>query len=118
MIRKAAIIGLVASSVLIPTQAIAIPSANQVYEIPTTPEGPLPPIPTTPTTPNPPDDSCCEHNPPVVENPPRENPPTVTTPRENQGTLPVTGLDILVILGAAGGAGAVGYALRKTSNRK
>jgi hypothetical protein len=96
--------------------AIATPSANQVYEQPTTPEGPLPPIPTTPDTP--PDDSCCEHNPPVIDNPPKgETPPTVTTPRDSDDTLPVTGLDALLILGAAGGAGLVGFALRRKSGR-
>ncbi len=76
----------------------------------------------------PPDDSSTEtpevagEKPPVVpaaeEVPPGIEPAAIAPEAQPSGdTLPVTGLDVLILLGAAAAAGGVGFALRRSSAR-
>lgn len=79
-------------------------SAQQVYENPPQPEGPLPPIPTGPS--------------PV---PPPGTPTVPVGPPPDGGTLPLTGLEawmlpVLVLVVAL--SMLVGWALQRTAGRR
>jgi hypothetical protein len=57
---------------------------------------------------------------PPAEETPAVVKPAVVVPQAQQpsgDTLPVTGLDLMIILGAAAAAGGVGFALRRSASR-
>jgi hypothetical protein len=59
-----------------------------------------------------------ETTPPVEETPAVVKPAAVAPEAQPSGdTLPVTGLDLMLILGAAAAAGGVGFALRRSAAR-
>ena len=122
-----------AAPALAASPLLAATSAQQVYEQPENRnvQSDLPQIPQVAgdhQTQTPPVGSSTEtpevagENPPVVpaaeQVPPGIKPAAIAPEVEPTGdTLPVTGLDVLILLGAAAAAGGVGFALRRSSAR-
>jgi hypothetical protein len=103
-----------------PTPALAATSAEQVYERGTnTIPSPLPAIPNEPV--KEPVVAGEEEQPTTPTIPVGEPAPGGSPGAEDQpeaalgGTLPVTGFDVLLVIGAAAAAGGAGFALRRTA---
>jgi hypothetical protein len=107
-------------------------SAQQVYEQPETRgvQSDLPQIPQVAGDYQTPPDGSSTETPEVAGEGPETTPPAEQTPavvkpaavspeaqQPSGDTLPVTGLDLMLILGAAAAAGGVGFALRRSAAR-